>query len=86
MLTITLCIILYQACQQSVTDPIESYALANAGTEEMWIDTDGTPYLYYTGLDGRYYIIAGLMLDVLQCSNNSFCGSTLQRIESFFEV
>ena len=25
------------------------YAIASAGTEEMWILTDGTVYLFYTG-------------------------------------
>ena len=30
------------------------YDIADAGTEEMWIDTDGTPYLYYTGPENRY--------------------------------
>ena len=34
-------------------DPTQQYVIADAGTEEMWIDTDGTPYLYYTGPEGR---------------------------------
>ena len=31
----------------------QQYEIASAGTEEMWIDKDGTPYLYYTGPDAR---------------------------------
>ena len=38
-----------QACQTSDTDPSETSSIADGGTEEMWIDTDGTPYLFYTG-------------------------------------
>ena len=38
-----------QACQTSDTDPSEISSIADGGTEEMWIDNDGTPYLFYTG-------------------------------------
>ena len=40
----------------NIDDPSEQYTIADAGTEEMWIDDDGTPYLYYTGSDSRYPI------------------------------
>ena len=43
-------------------DPSEQYTIADAGTEEMWIDDDGTPYLYYTGPDGRYTIERCILL------------------------
>lgn len=33
----------------SATDPNENHPVASGGTEEMWLDTDQTPYLYYTG-------------------------------------
>ena len=61
-----------QACQSSAFDPTLTFGLADAGTEEMWIDTDGTPYLYYTGPDGRYiiqyssYSLTKSLLDVSQ--------------------
>ena len=35
-------------------DPPSQYDIADAGTEEMWINDDGTPYLYYTGPSNRY--------------------------------
>ena len=34
-------------------DPTFAYEIASNGTEQMWIETDGTPYLYYTGPDSR---------------------------------
>ena len=42
-----------QVCQVSNVDPSQNYDIADPGTEEMWIDTDGTPYLYYTGPSER---------------------------------
>ena len=44
---------LRQVCQTSNLDPALSYDIADKGTEQMWIDTNGTPYLFYTGPDGR---------------------------------
>ena len=42
-----------QACQVS-SDEKHSYHIADAaGKEEMWIDGDGTVFLYYTGSDKR---------------------------------
>ena len=37
----------------SITEPTLMYQLAYSGTEQMWIETDGTPYIYYTGLQDR---------------------------------
>ena len=34
-------------------DPTLVYEIASNGTEQMWIETDGTPYVYYTGWDIR---------------------------------
>jgi hypothetical protein len=33
----------------SADDPNANHPIASGGTEEMWLDTDKTPYLYYTG-------------------------------------
>ena len=38
-----------QICQTSNFDPTQTYDIADAGTEQIWLDTDGTPYIYYTG-------------------------------------
>ena len=35
-------------------DPELVYDIADGGTEQMWIDTDGSPYVYYTGPDYRF--------------------------------
>ena len=46
---VTILVIAYeQACQVS-SGQDQSWDIADAGTEQMWLDTDGTPYLYYTG-------------------------------------
>ena len=42
-----------QACQVSNFNEEVTYAIASAGTEEIYIDPDGTPYLFYTGPGGR---------------------------------
>ena len=42
-----------QACQKTNYIPIKYYDIASAGTEEMRIDTDGTPYVFYTGAGER---------------------------------
>ena len=42
-----------QICQVSNVDPTSNFDIADANTEQMWIDTDGTPYLYYTGPENR---------------------------------
>lgn len=39
-----------QACQ-TTPDGAYNNRIAASGTEEMWIDNDGQPYLYYTGPD-----------------------------------
>ena len=39
--------------KQPSSDPIYSYQIADAGTEQIYIDTDGTPYLYYTAFDKK---------------------------------
>ena len=28
-------------------NPTNAYEIASNGTEQMWIETDGTPYVYY---------------------------------------
>ena len=35
------------------SDHTQGYSIANDATEQMYIDDDGTVYLYYTGDDGR---------------------------------
>ena len=40
-----------QNCQ---IDGNNGYIIGDAGTEEMWINVDGDPFLYYTGSDNRY--------------------------------
>ena len=40
--------------------PDLTFTIADAGTEEMWLDTDGTPYLYYTGPE--FYPGSGIRL------------------------
>lgn len=40
-----------QICQED-TDG-NGYSVAEDGSEQMWVDDDGTIYLYYTGPDGR---------------------------------
>ena len=58
----------YKGCLASKLNSSIKYPIAYTGTEEMWIETDDTPYLYYTGPNGRYNIIhligqmAGLIL------------------------
>ena len=42
---------LFQSCQK---DGDKAYVIANAGTEEMWIDEDGVVFLYYVGSDNRW--------------------------------
>ena len=64
----------------------------------MWIDTDGTPYLYYTGPDYRYCIIiiiiiitiiiqlcsyVVLKLDILDSDNRNV---HMQGIEGLFAL
>ena len=44
---------LLQACQQSHSDRNKTYEIGDGGTEQMWIDTDGIPYAFYTGPEGR---------------------------------
>ena len=44
---------IFQICQVANFAPDTSYDIADVGTEEMWIDTDGTPYLFYTGPSNR---------------------------------
>ena len=41
-------LVIEQACQVS-NDNLQFWDIADAGTEQMWLDTDGTPYLFYTG-------------------------------------
>ena len=41
---------------QSASDPPDEHNIADPGTEEMWIEADGTPYAYYTGRDDRYLL------------------------------
>ena len=43
-----------KACQ-TLADPPDEHNIADPGTEEMWIETDGIPYAYYTGPDDRCY-------------------------------
>lgn len=43
---------LSQSCQIS-GDGKKGYRVADAGTEEMWIEEDGTVVLFYTGSDKR---------------------------------
>ena len=38
-----------QVCQIKKDNPNDHHDVANGGTEEMWLDEGGTPYLYYTG-------------------------------------
>ena len=73
-------------------DPSQ-YDIADAGTEEMWIDTDGTPYLYYTGPDNRYcsiiiiiilYSSVALKLDIILDSDNR--SVHMQGIEGLFAL
>ena len=45
----------FQICQVANFAPDTSYDIADVGSEEIWIDTDGTPYLFYTGPSNRYY-------------------------------
>lgn len=45
-----------KVCQISTSDPPDQHYIADPGTEEMWIATDGTPYAYYTGRDDRYIL------------------------------
>ena len=40
-----------QNCQ---IDGGKGYIIGDKGTEEMWINEDGDPFLYYTGSDARY--------------------------------
>ena len=40
---------------QTLSDPPDEHNIADPGTEEMWIESDGTPYAYYKGRDDRYY-------------------------------
>lgn len=42
-----------QNCQMNSNEK-SGYIIAKAGTEEMWIDDDGTPFLYYKGSKKRY--------------------------------
>jgi hypothetical protein len=42
-----------QVCQTSNLNETIAYPLAQAGTEQMYIDADGTPYVFYTGPAGR---------------------------------
>lgn len=37
------------------SNPPDEHNIADPGTEEMWIEADGTPYAYYTGPDDRCY-------------------------------
>ena len=48
---------LLQACQQSLFASEYTYGIASNGTEQMWIDVDGTPYIYYTGPKSRQLIV-----------------------------
>ena len=41
-------------CQTSNFNDEITYSIASGGSEEMYIDADGTPYVYYTGPEGRY--------------------------------
>ena len=43
-----------QNCQ---IDGGNGYIIGDKGTEEMWINEDGDPFLYYTGSDARYLSI-----------------------------
>lgn len=49
--------IILQICQKVEYLGNSSYDIADAGTEEMWIDLDGVPYVYYTGPGGRYTLL-----------------------------
>ena len=40
-----------QVCPEGNAGP--DYDIADGGTEQMWIDTDDTIYLYYTGPDSK---------------------------------
>lgn len=42
-----------QSCQTSNFNPDITYSIASAGTEGIYIDPNGTPYVYYTGPGGR---------------------------------
>lgn len=42
--------LLMQNCQ---IDGDKGYIIGDAGTEELWINEDGDPFLYYTGSDNR---------------------------------
>lgn len=42
-----------QACQTSAFNPEVTYDIASGGTEEMFIDPDGVPYLFYTAPGGK---------------------------------
>ena len=46
-----LCLIQCQVCPEGNAGP--DYDIADGGTEQMWIDTDDTIYLYYTGPDSK---------------------------------
>ena len=45
------CLSLVKICQEG-TEGI-GYSVAEDGSEQVWVDTDGTIYLYYTGPDNR---------------------------------
>ena len=46
----TIISLLMQNCQ---IDGGNGYIIGDAGTEELWINEDGDPFLYYTGSDKR---------------------------------
>ena len=53
-----------QVCQGANFDPTAHYRIADQGTEELWIDNDDGPYLYYTGSGNRYGIVqTGIQVD-----------------------
>lgn len=57
-----------QVCQVSNYDPTTTFDIADPNTEEMWIDTDGTPYVYYTGPEGRLILVIFANITVLLLS------------------
>ena len=53
---------------QTASEPPDVHNIADPGTEEMWIEIDGTPYVYYTGRDDRLALIPhGPCFPAFQC-------------------
>ena len=43
-----------QVCQKTTSEPVQTYDIADANTEEMWVE-DGNVYVYYKGPENRWH-------------------------------